>query len=508
MKKRTIAAWLVLAAAVMAGVDWTTPAVRAEIPAGVADSTKQAEGAKPEAALDQLVMVSGTIVTGTIVEETKDEVKILVQLGAIKATKATVYKKADIVEIKRGVKPDDAPKSAVTPTTTPSSKSKEKKPKDKVEELRAATGDEAGTQVYFVEFKGLFGEDVSETPLRRLFEDVDRVFNDIVEESGPDGPRTVVKPEHRQDHVVIIRLDTGTEPRRGFDGLFRVEGVAPIVEEQIVKRHRRVVFWVERAENGAALFPWISPEMYFTSDGIMGFTTDLEDFSIGDEMVDEKQISLRIGHAEGFANKGGYDSILIKPMARSRYWLAVKFEGGQPVYLQKKPGPEDGDGWTILTDDGQGENEDKQSRGANDLLVLDQEWAQKLLISKGTADTLDDLAFKLGIEKNYKKVESKAEDIMKGWRKEVEDFHGMVSRNPRSPGRLTRELGEIRVEGDYDQRTKARGRQMQILKQIRSLFVRYKEFADPTGATIADIDVRLNVLEQEQTRDKKMTKGL
>jgi hypothetical protein len=508
MKNRTIAAWLGLAVAVIAGVDWTR-VVRAEIPAAQSSEPKKAdEGAKAEEAkLDQLIMASGTVINGTIVEETKDEVKILVQLGAIKATKATSYRKTDIIEIKRGVKPDEASKAAPTTTTTPGSKSKNKT-KDKVEELRPETGTEAGTQLYVAEMKGNFGVDVSETTLRRLFEDVDRVFNDIMEESGPDGMRTVVKPEFRESHVVVLRMDAGTNPRQGFDGLFRVEDLAPIIEEQIVGRHRRVVFWVERAENGAALFPWVSREMYFTNDGIMGFTGDLQDFSIGDEMVDEKQISLRIGHAEGFAVKGGYDPTLIKPMVRSKYWLAVRFEGGEPVYLTRKPKPEDGEGWVILTDDGEGENEDKKARGANDLLVLDQEWAQKLKVSRGTVDTLDDLAFQLGTEKNYKKVESKADDIMSGWRKEVEDFLKQVSRNPNSPGRLWRDFNEIRVEGDYDQRTKGRMRQLQILKQIRSLFVRYKEFADPDGSAVADIDVQINFLEQEQARDKKVTKGI
>lgn len=504
MKKRTIAAWMVLAVAMLAGLEWS-PSVRAEIPqAGATDTKAPAPDAKAAPAmLDQLILASGTTVMGTIVEETTEEVKMLVQLGTIKATKPTTYKKADIVEIKRGVKPDDAPKAATT-TSSSSSKSKTKKTKDKIDDLRAETGDESGALLYVAEMKGNFGQDVSETPLRELFEDVDRVFNDITTENG----ESVVKSEFRTSHVVIFKLNNEESPGRGFDEIFRAEGLAPIVENQI-KRGRRVVFWIENAINGAALFPWISPEMYFTTDGQMAFTSDLEKFSIGDKMVDEKQISLRMGHAEGFAIKGGYDPILIKPMARSRYWLAVKFEGGKPVYLQKKPGPEDGDGWTILTDDGQGENKDKKARGANDLLSFDQEWAQKLGISKGTVDTIDDLAFALQFDRNYKVVESKADDIMGGWRDEVDKFQEMAGQGQggRRPGRLLMDYRSIQVEGNYDDRTKARGRQLQLLKQIRSLLIRYKEFADIDGEQVAQIDVRINQIQQEQGLDQRQTRG-
>lgn len=500
MKKRTIAAWMVLTAAMTASISWS-PSLLAEIPTARADEPKKTgDDAKAESKLDQLIMASGAIVNGTIVEETKDEIKILVQLGAIKASRPTTYNKADIVEIKRGLKPEEAAGGANLPTTT--TKPKDKKPKDKVEALKAETGTDEGTKLYIADLEGLFGEDVSQTPLQRLFEDVDRVFNDIIEEKGGDGIRKVVKPEMREKHVVVLRLDSQSNPQQGFDGIFRAEEIAPVIEEQIQKRGRRVVFWVQNAVNGAAFLPWISPEIYFESDGRMYFTSDLEDFSSGDEMVDEKLVSARFGHAEGFARDGGYDPILIKPMARSKYWLAVRFEGGEPVYLQHKPKPEDGPGWEILTDDGKGENEDKKLRGFNDLLQLDAEWAQKLKVSKGTVDTIDDLAFALGYEKNYKVVESKAKDVMGGWREEVRNFHRMVGQN----GRLSREYGEVRVEGNYAERTKARGRQLQLLKQIRSLIIRYKEFADPGGNQVAQIDVLINTIEQEQYRDKEQSR--
>src|SRR6185295_3504780 len=99
----------------------------------------------------------------------------------------------------------------------------------------------------------------------------------------------------------------------------------------------------------------------------------------------EKQISLRLGHAEGFAVKGGYNPLLIRAMARREMWLFWRLEGGSPVYLDHELRPEDGDGWILLSDDGQGQNKDEFSFEGNDVLNFNAKIAYDLKVSKGTA---------------------------------------------------------------------------------------------------------------------------
>lgn len=506
MTNPSMTMWRRISAALITTAAMTTLASGGVDQPSAQKSTSETSKEKEAAALDRLVMANGTVVTGTIVEETATEVKIIVTVRGITTGKPTTYKKSEIIEITRGVKPEGESATATPTTSKPAVKDKETKKKDPIKERLAETGDDTGAQLYIAKLSGLFGRDISETPMRRLFEDIDKTFNDIEEISTPAGTRTQVKEEFRNQHIVVLKLDAGTNPQQGFDGLWRAEDIGPIIEEQIVERKRRVVFWVERAENGAALFPWVSREMYFEPEARMGFSGDLETFNIGDQMVNEKQISLRIGHAEGFAVKGGYDPTLVKPMVRSRYWLYVRFEGGKPIYNTQELKPEEVEagGWVLLSDDGKNANKDKEDalRG-NDLLTLDADWAQKLGISKGTCETNEDLAFALGVNRNYKVVSGDGEKILKKWREEVQSVIDQISRNPQSPGRLWREFSEIQVRGNLNDRQEARGKQLRILKQVVSLLTRYKEWADPEGQQAAQYNVQIEQIKQQQSLDSR-----
>ncbi|MFX8523840.1 hypothetical protein ABTM10_20375, partial [Acinetobacter baumannii] len=76
--------------------------------------------------------------------------------------------------------------------------------------------------------------------------------------------------------------------------------------EETIRSGKRVVFWIKRAMVGAAFLPFVSKEIYFLPEGRMGGIGTLQDFDLGDKRVNEKQISLRLGHAEGIAIQGGY----------------------------------------------------------------------------------------------------------------------------------------------------------------------------------------------------------
>ena len=75
------------------------------------------------------------------------------------------------------------------------------------------------------------------------------------------------------------------------------------------KTKPRMVAWVNKATGGAAFFPFLFKEIYFTSDGKMGGLGALESMfgGVGDEAVRQKQRSLRLGRAKGLAAKGGHD---------------------------------------------------------------------------------------------------------------------------------------------------------------------------------------------------------
>ena len=437
--------------------------------------------------IDKLILRSGRIVEGEILEETETGVRIMVAMGSMKAP--ATYTHSEILDIKRDI--------AVAPKADTASKSGA----DEEEFNNSRSDEEADAILYVIEMNEDFGVHTSQTPLADAFEAANKYFGDL-----DRGGR--VPSELRDKHIVVLRLDTQTDPRRGFDGIWRAEDIAPVVEDEIVGKGRRVVIWIENALGGASFMPWVSPEIYFTNDGLMGGIGSLDEFDIGDEMVNEKQISLRLGHAEGFAIKGGYAEIgppIIRAMARQQNWLCVRWEGGKPIFREAAPPEGEEHLWQVLTDSGEGEYEDPEETAykGNDVLRINSDLALKLGLADGVADDIDDLAFELGVDASYAEVkDNRANKIMEKWETDIDYAMEQVSRDPRSPGELWIQYQSVQVGGTLRERTKLRGQQLNILRQIRSIVNRYAEVLDADGNWRAQLDVQIESHKQEQIADK------
>lgn len=469
-------------------------------PALVVAEKAPAEGAPAPARTDRIILKSGKVVEGQILEETATSVRMMVVVSGISAP--TTYEKSEILELTRGA----APGATATPAQAPGTAA----PATKGAGLSggssvgggSTTEDPSITRLYLVELEGRFGSDISKTPLARIFEDVDQTFKDLIPGTGSQAGKQVVDPAKRDRNIVVLHLDAFSEP--GFGSVFAAENIAPVVKEQIVAKGRRVVFWVKRAAGGAAFLPWVSPEIFFTDEGVLGGIADLDEFSSGDKMVDEKLISAFLGHAEGFAIKGGYGDHIpaLRAMLREQNWLAVKFEGGKPVYLARKPEEKDGPGWRILSDDGAGENKDASALEGNDTFTLEAPMALSLGISDGTAKTEDDLADLLGLRKNFvvlKGKEARGQKIADDWKTRIEEVIDQVRppREGQQPGRLWREFNDVPTGGDAAQAKRNIGRRINILKQIRALLAQYAEVLDPEGQSRAQLDIMIFNLQRE-----------
>lgn len=469
--------------------------------AGVARAeTDSKAGADAAAPLDKIIFKNGTVMECRIVEETPTTVTVKYFFKGIEAGEGT-YEKSEIIDIQRGKGGEEATDSRKKGMI------EKENPDDAKEEV-----DPDAVRVYLMEFEGTFGSDISETPLTEAFEDADEMFADLTNGVIDGQPAQVVDPAVRDQHIVVIKMDCHSDPRMGFDGIWRFKGdshgMDDILEHEF-KKGRRIVFWVKEALDGAAIVPWIGPEVYFHPEGLMFFTSDLNEFDIGDDMVDEKQISLRIAQAEGYANKGGYTNLagtVIKAMARSKYWLAYRLVGGEPEFMMKEPTEEDiKAGWILLSDDGSGDHEDKNPmRVQNDRLVMTADLAKKLGFSKGDAKTMEDLAFDLNIHRNYVVVEGKAERIFDKWH---DDKEAAFERINQKNGSLWIELQRISVGGDYAERKRARGRQIRVLQEIYSDFSRFAEVWDPQDQFRSQIRTRIEQIKKDQQADKAAQRG-
>lgn len=453
---------------------------------GLAAAQVQKPAAEPVKATDQVIFKNGRIVQGKVLDQTATKLKMIVVVGGLSVE--TEYEMSEILSVKRDAITPEAPADAAAdPKNTAKPSTRAASPANPVTD---------GDKVYTIHLKGWFGEDISQTPIRQAVADA---------------------KQHEPDYLVVIMENDWDASRMGgfgeikdeqgfFDQLFRAEDMDPIFTAEIPRewsKPPKIIFWVKKAMGGAAFLPLVCKDVYFSSEGKLGGIGGLEkNFgSTGDEVVREKQFSLRLGHAEGMAITGGYEPKLIRALARTDYVLSVGFDGGKPVFYEGMPRADRGE--ILLTDDGKEANEDTiqmLARGeGNDNLTLTADLAYKIGVSKGTVDTFEDLMRELGIARTYTKIEGKSDQIMENWREGVE-------KAKRDCRRIWEDYGRIQVGGDYAERQAARGRQLRLLGDLEKILKRYEEAVNPgqLGVPgIGDIGVLRERIRLDQLRDRK-----
>jgi hypothetical protein len=438
---------------------------------------------------DQLIFKDGRIIQGKVIEETDTHVKFLVVVAGISGEQT--YSKADILAIERTERAAEG--EAPPATTTPRSGGGPDRP---AEPVRTEASDDGAPRVYVMELEGKFGRDIAPTPIREMVKDAGK---------------------HKPDYLIVV-LDNAWENQIGedlpdfaaaFDQLFLTEDIEPIFTKEIRDLwgyEPHIVVWVKNAMGGAAFLPLNFRNIYFAPRGKMGGIGNLTEIfgSTGDEIVREKQFSLRMGHARGMAVRGGYDTRIVEAMTRVDYVLSYRIENGLPVFEERMPKIELGE--RLLTDDGDGDREDTIEQLArnqgNDTLTLTADVAADLGISKGTAEDLDSLLFELQIERRHQLVEGGAERITKQWGRSLESAE-------RSLRDLWKAFNETEVTGDRRERTAARATKMRKLREIISLLKKYDEvykiglLAIPEGLPpVPQLEVMHEQLRQEQMRDR------
>jgi len=461
----------------------TMPSVAAYEPTTDAKAAAETE--------DILIFRNGTTLKGKIVSETPTTLKFKGTVAGIALE--TEYNKNEVLEIKRGTGKSAAKSEGDAPAT----------PAEAVLPTKPVAIESNPDQVryYYLELTGNFAEQITQTPIREA----------------------VKKAKDAKADVFIMMLDANWERElpgdkkldvegAQFDQFFRAEEIIRVYTTDLesqweLPKKPRIVFWVKQAMGGAAFMPVPSPEIYFHSSARMGGVGNLGDMfgSTGDEVVREKQKSLRLKTAVGWANRGGYPETLIRAMTIRQHVLSVKFEGGKPVYFERMPESPDE---ILLTDDGEEANRDTIQQAAtgetNDVLTLKADIAQKLGLSKGTVDTKEELLTALGLTRVGVDVSNNSQRIMKQWADGLEAAKRQLKR-------LRDEFGEVRVDppGGWNERAKARGQQKQKLQQIKRLLQQWEEALNPRWLrqngipSIQQIDNQIDALNIEQLKDKK-----
>lgn len=425
---------------------------------------------------DVLIFANGTVLTGRIVSETATTIRFQSSRSGITST--TDFAKSEILEIKRATdKAELAPAPAAASSPRPAAPA-----------AREPAPASDGPIVYYVKLTGTFGESITQTPIREAVDDARRLGAEVI----------VFRLENEwSDELGLARLPDDTA---NIMEIFRAEQITPIFVSHIPAtwdRRPRVVFWVDQAMGGACLLPLVSPEIYFTRRGRMGGLGNLQFVygSTGDATVRQKMFSAFLGHAEGWAQVGGYPAEIVRAMVIFDYVLSYKLVGGRPVFFTRMPeGPDE----ILLTDDGKentprADTPRERARGeGNDVLTLNERVARDLLVSKGTADMLDDLLMLMGLPRSARVVEDRADRIMQRWNSNLEGAKKAIKT-------ALEDFGRIQVQGNYDERQRARATQIRKLDEIDSILKRFGEGISPRWLfenNVPDEQTRRTIKEQ------------
>ncbi len=336
----------------------------------------------------------------------------------------------------------------------------------------------APARIMVITLKGEIGRDVSKTPIQRIMADAKRQKPDYlvfkVDCAYAFHGKTLAdwQADPRMTSSAFQQLETIRELDQYFTDQIRddkewtanIEGGKP-----------KLVMWVNRALGGAAFLPWVAPDIFFTSDGKMGGLAYLEFIfgNMGDADPRAKQFSLRVARAKGLAEKGGHDARLVMAMCETYYVLSVSYVGGKPVFFENDSGEE------IIKDDGdpkKGRNDDVRDvmrGGGNDFLNFDPAKAYKLGVSRGTVDTVAEMANELGVARNYIEVKGSSEKILKAWSEEVTAAELEFRR-------LFREFNKIPIEGNNSAaRNQGRSKRLGVLNKVKDLLKKYGEAVNP-----------------------------
>lgn len=471
-----------------------------------------------------VIFKSGSKVEGELLSEGDATIRMRVAVGSMKAE--TDYNRADILEIKdveaaaaseEAAKPAPAAGSGTTdaapagngdaPTSGTSLRGLEEEEAlswgDQRWRIssRAVASESNGTKVYVLPLTGEFGRDVAATPMREVLRDIKKYQPEYL----------VLFYNHEFSFYGDKFSDYGFD-LGAFDQLERARELAAVLIDDIrndaeFKVKPKLVSWVRKAMGGAAFLPFISKEIYYTSDALhggIGYTEHMFD-GRGDERSREKQISLRLARGESLVELGGHDKLILKAMARTDFVLSYKIENGQPVFIPHKY-PESADE-ILLTDDGKEGNVDTMGdvvRGiGNDSLTVKADLALRLGLSSGTADSLDDLMDRMGVQRNYVIIRGRGNQTLREWGSQVTNAETQLVR-------LGERFVEVRVRapGDYAARTRARGERKTILNQMQAIYTKYGDSINPyrLGARawqiLANAEALLQNINAEQLADK------
>jgi len=414
-------------------------------------------------AVDELVLQNGRVVKGRIVEETDREIRFVVIYAGFEAE--TTFPRADVLSIRRGA---DRPAAADDAGGDAPAVEAPRRRRGDDRGIEALSGERAPS-VFHIRIAGELNQDIAVQPVRDALEAAGRADTDRFGE--PKVPDYLILEIDRQWSDQLGN-DLGDD-RANFDEFSLTQGIIDVITKEMPQRWNgdpHIVAWVKTAMGGAAFIPFVGETIVFHPEGRMGGIGNLREIfdGVGDDVVGQKQRSLRLAAAQGLAIEGGYDYRIVTAMARRDYELSYRFNGGVTELLERTP---ENPGEFLLTENGRvRENIDsirqRVDGTGDDVLTLREDTARHLGVSAGTAETLDDVLDILGIYRDHRMLENNTDRIFDGWSRSLR-------RAERELPKMWRDYNDVAAGGTYRERRRAIGRRINILEEMQQTLARF-----------------------------------
>ena len=345
---------------------------------------------------DVVFMRDGRELHGKIVSETKSLIIFEYLDPTLKVKTKLTLLKDNIIQINRNVEVKaDATEQPQTSSPATTQRTKAAEPERNFGIARAQDASESAPSVYLIPMKGQMGTDINSVVYKKIV--------DEIKEKKPD--------------IIIIELDSQDTDDALFSAKAREEeGLIDFDEYRLlVQLFRneltgfRQVCWVHDSLGISSMVAMAWGEMYMKPSArfgglVVARKTGFDQWQ--DEDVRGKMTAAFMAFVKSFLESGGYALVLADAMVQPKFALSATWKGREVEWSLNDKGE-------YLVDGNDKRTAEFRAKAAEDFCI-----------SKGTAETLDDLALLLGY-REFRVMDGQAEelcaDYVEDWRRAYED---------------------------------------------------------------------------------------
>lgn len=340
--------------------------------------------ASPASALDRITLKNGKVVEGDITKEGDGFVFVDVMIGKMK--RAEIITSDQVSKIERDI--DNAGKPAKTAAET-SIPAKSEKPIEPVKPLTATpkeaeapaadTPDDGATRVCFISLEDTVGTHLNADALKHSVE--------LVEDQNPD--------------IIVLVMNSGG------GALLEVEPLSDYIHEEM-KKHYRVVGWIQSAISAASLTVFNCEEIYMMKEGNVGGTVAFSTGGGSAKALDGVGLEQVLLAGEEISKRGKRNPLIMRAMQVFGELSADIDENGNVTWYEGTQGE-----YLVNPDDR--------------ILTFNSDNAKKFGVSLGTADTKDELLKIMGV-KEWREVGFEADEYQHEFRENVTKFSALANK--------------------------------------------------------------------------------